>query len=130
MRGAAGAVKDLQKRQKSRTSRGIRDVLDHALIDLAAWYRDVLAMQVGADVEAIHDDQRTAMETAARGTRPEQTLARIEAVLAAPAIAHRVHRRRARSSRSSRSPCSCSSRPADPAAGNARAKLPRRRCMR
>ena len=36
------------------------------LIDLAAWYRDVLAIQVGADVEAIHDDQRTAMEAAAR----------------------------------------------------------------
>jgi DNA polymerase-3 subunit delta' len=82
VRGAAGAVKDLQKRQKSRTNRGIRDVLDHALIDLAAWYRDVLALQVGADVEAIHDDQRTAVEKAARDTRPEQTLARIEAVLA------------------------------------------------
>jgi DNA polymerase-3 subunit delta' len=82
VRGAAGAVKDLQKRQKSRTSRGIRDVLDHALIDLAAWYRDVLVMQVGAEVEAIHDDQRTAMEAAARSSRPEQTLARIEAVLA------------------------------------------------
>jgi DNA polymerase-3 subunit delta' len=82
VRGAAGAMKELQKRQKSRTSRGIRDVLDHALVDLAAWYRDVLAMQVGADVEAVHDDQRTAMEKAARGSRPEQTLARIEAVLA------------------------------------------------
>ncbi len=82
VRGAVGAVKDLQKRQKSRTNRGIRDVLDHALIDLAAWYRDVLAVQVGAQVEAIHDDQRTAVETAARNSRPEQTLARIEAVLA------------------------------------------------
>jgi len=82
VRGAAGAVKDLQKRQKSRTSRGIRDVLDHALIDLAAWYRDVLVIQVGAQVEAIHDDQRTAMEAAARSSRPEQTLTRIEAILA------------------------------------------------
>ncbi len=82
VRGAAGAVKDLQKRQKSRANRGIRDVLDLALIDLVAWYRDVLAIQVGADVEAIHDDQRTAMEAAARTSRPEQTLARIEAVLA------------------------------------------------
>ena len=81
VRGAAGAVKDLQKRQKSRASRGIRDVLDLALVDLAAWYRDVLVMQVGADVEAVHEDQYTAMEKAARSSRPEQTLARIEAVL-------------------------------------------------
>ncbi len=83
VRGAAGAMKDLQKRQKSRASRGIRDVLDHALIDLVAWYRDLLAMQVGADVETVHDDQRTAMEKAARSTRPEQTLRRIEAILLA-----------------------------------------------
>jgi DNA polymerase-3 subunit delta' len=82
VRGAARAVKDLQKRQKSRSNRGIRDVLDLALIDIVAWYRDVLAIQVGAGVEAIHDDQRTAMEAAARNSRPEQTLARIEAVLA------------------------------------------------
>jgi DNA polymerase-3 subunit delta' len=82
VRGAAGAVKELQKRQKSRASRGIRDVLDLALVDLAAWYRDVLVMQVGAGVEAVHEDQYTAMEKAARTSRPAQTLARIEAVLA------------------------------------------------
>ncbi len=82
VRGAAGAVKDLQKRQKSRASRGVRDVIDHALVDLAAWYRDVLTIQVGSDVEAVHDDQRVAMEKAARTSTPEQTLTRIEAVLA------------------------------------------------
>jgi DNA polymerase-3 subunit delta' len=82
VRGAAGAVKDLQKRQRSRANRGIRDVLDNALVDLTAWYRDLLALQLGAVVEAVHDDQRIAMEKVARGSRPEQTLARIEAILA------------------------------------------------
>ena len=87
VRGAAGAVKDLQKQQKSRTTRGIRDVIDHALVDLTAWYRDLLALQVGAlgvggSIEAVHDDQRLAMEKLARGSRPEHTLARIEAILA------------------------------------------------
>jgi DNA polymerase-3 subunit delta' len=82
VRGAVGAVKELQKRQQSRAKRGIRDVLDLALVDLAAWYRDVLVLQVGADVEAVHEDQYTAMEKAARTSRPEETLARIEAVLA------------------------------------------------
>jgi DNA polymerase-3 subunit delta' len=82
IRGAAGAIKELQKQQKSRASRGIRDVIDHALVDLTAWYRDLLAMQVGAHVEAVHDDQRLAMEKLARASSPEQTLARIEAVLA------------------------------------------------
>jgi DNA polymerase-3 subunit delta' len=82
IRGAAGAIKELQKQQKSRASRGIRDVIDHALVDLIAWYRDLLAMQVGATAEAVHDDQRSAMQKLARASSPEQTLARIEAVLA------------------------------------------------
>ena len=82
VRGAAGAVKELARQQKSRTTRGIRDVIDHALIDLTAWYRDLLAIQVGAQFEAVHDDQRLAMEKMARSSRPEQTLARIEAILA------------------------------------------------
>jgi DNA polymerase-3 subunit delta' len=81
VRGATGAIKELQKQQKSRTSRGIRDVIDHALVDLTAWYRDLLALQVGAQVEAVHDDQRVAMQKLARSSSPEQTLARIEAVL-------------------------------------------------
>jgi DNA polymerase-3 subunit delta' len=48
MRGMAGAMKDLEDRQKSRATRVKRDTLDQALLDLAAFYRDVLVMQLGA----------------------------------------------------------------------------------
>ena len=51
IRGSAGAMKDLEARQKSRATRIERDALDLALLDLAAFYRDVLAIQFGADVE-------------------------------------------------------------------------------
>ena len=51
VRGAAGALKDLEDRQKSRATRLKRDALDRALLDLAAFYRDVLAVQLGADVD-------------------------------------------------------------------------------
>src|SRR5581483_2750106 len=51
IRGSAGAMRDLEDRQKSRATRLKRDALDRALLDLAAFYRDVLAVQVGADVE-------------------------------------------------------------------------------
>ena len=44
-------MKDLEDRQKSRATRLKRDALDRALLDLAAFYRDVLAVQVGARVE-------------------------------------------------------------------------------
>src|ERR1019366_6764024 len=51
VRGAAGALKDLEDRQKSRATRLKRDALDRALLDLAAFYRDMLTVQLGADVE-------------------------------------------------------------------------------
>ena len=38
LRGATGAMKDLEKRQKSRQTRASRDALDRALIDLATYF--------------------------------------------------------------------------------------------
>ena len=57
MRGMAGAVKDLEDRQKSRATRVKRDTLDQALLDLAVFYRDVLMIQLGADVELANGDR-------------------------------------------------------------------------
>ena len=51
VRGSGGAMKDLEDRQKSRATRMKRDALDRALLDLAAFYRDVLVVQLGADVD-------------------------------------------------------------------------------
>ena len=85
--GSAGALKDLETRQKKRSTRMQRDALDLALVDLAAFYRDVLAVQFGAigeggTAEPIHDDQYTAVRKIAAAGSPEATLKRIEAVLA------------------------------------------------
>ena len=41
-------LKDLERRQKSRATRAQRDALDRALVDLAGFYRDVLAHRLGA----------------------------------------------------------------------------------
>jgi DNA polymerase-3 subunit delta' len=81
-RGSAGAVSDLEKRQKSRATRSKRDVLDRALLDLAALQRDVLTLQLGASVALVNDDLRDKVQQLARGSRPEQTLRRIEAIVA------------------------------------------------
>ena len=51
IRGGAGALKDLDDRQKSRATRLKRDALDRALLDLAAFYRDLLTVQLRAGVE-------------------------------------------------------------------------------
>ena len=83
VRGAAGAVKDLEKAQKSRGRRTVLDSLDRALVDLAGFYRDVLFRQLGADVDPVHPDQVDEVTRQARAAGPEQTLQRLEALLAA-----------------------------------------------
>jgi DNA polymerase-3 subunit delta' len=80
--GAAGALKELEQRQKRRATRHQRDALDRALVDLAAFYRDVLVVQLGAGVELSNDELRTSVVKVARASAPEATLRRIEAVLA------------------------------------------------
>ena len=49
-RGSAAALKDLERRQRSRATRAQRDALDRALIDLAAYYRDVVVSAQGAEL--------------------------------------------------------------------------------
>ncbi|RJL31882.1 DNA polymerase III subunit delta' [Bailinhaonella thermotolerans] len=80
VRGGAGAMKELEDRQKSRATRIKRDSLDLALLDLMAFYRDVLAVQLGAPVELANEDRRGDLDALARESTPEQTLRRIDAI--------------------------------------------------
>jgi len=81
-KGYTGSAKELEKRQKSRGTRTQRDALDRALVDLAAFYRDVLSLQLGAGAALVHGDLAEQAATIARATTPEGTLRRIDAVLA------------------------------------------------
>ncbi|MDF5759081.1 DNA polymerase III subunit delta' [Spongiactinospora sp. TRM90649] len=81
VRGAAGALKELEDRQKSRATRVKRDTLDVALLDLVAFYRDVLAVQLGAQVELANEDRRADIDGMARSTSPERSLRRIDAIM-------------------------------------------------
>jgi len=82
-RGTAGAFGALEQRQKSRVTRTRRDALDRALVDLAAYYRDVLVVQLGAaePVGLVNVDLAEAIGALARTSSPEATLRRIESVL-------------------------------------------------
>jgi DNA polymerase-3 subunit delta' len=80
-RGAAAALNDLERRQKSRATRTQRDALDRALVDLAAFYRDVLVLQLGAPVDLVNADLRQPLGRLAEASSPEATLRRIGAVL-------------------------------------------------
>jgi hypothetical protein len=80
LRGSAGAMRELEDRQKSRATRVKRDSLDRALLDLAGWYRDVLAVQLRADVELASPDRADVAEAAAT-SQPEVTVRKIEAIM-------------------------------------------------
>jgi DNA polymerase-3 subunit delta' len=79
MRGMAGAMKDLEDRQKSRATRVKRDTLDQALLDLAQYYRDVLMVQVGADVELANSGAD--LRRVAAASSAESTLRRVQAIM-------------------------------------------------
>ncbi|MFW5415890.1 DNA polymerase III subunit delta' [Nocardiopsis sp. CNT-189] len=81
VRGAAGALKDLEERQKRRATRLKRDSYDTALTDLLLFYRDVLAVQFGSGVELSTGANRADLERIARSSAPEATLRRIDAIM-------------------------------------------------
>lgn len=82
-RGATGAIRELERRQKSRLTRSSRDALDRALIDLANYFRDALLVATGADeVRANHPDMVDRVQALADHAAPERLLVCIEAVLA------------------------------------------------
>ncbi|OON81050.1 DNA polymerase III subunit delta' [Streptomyces tsukubensis] len=79
-RGTAGAMKELQDRQKRRSTRTQRDSLDLALVDLTGFYRDVLALQLRSRVPLANTELRDALDRIAGDSSPESTLRRIEAI--------------------------------------------------
>lgn len=82
-RGSAAQLKDLERRQKSRSTRAQRDALDRALVDLAGLYRDALSVHCGSGTRLWHADREPDIRRLARGLTAEGILRRLEAVLAA-----------------------------------------------
>ena len=73
-------LSQLEKDQKTRATRFRRDVIDRALQDLLSVYRDVLVLQLGADVELVNPQLRDQLDRLVRSSTPEQTLRRMDAI--------------------------------------------------
>jgi DNA polymerase-3 subunit delta' len=80
VRGLATAVKDLEKRQRSRATRTQRDALDRALVDLAAFYRDVLLVKAGASGPFAHLDRLDDVDLVAQALAPAAVLGCLDAI--------------------------------------------------
>jgi len=81
--GGSKALKELEKEQKSRTTRMIRDSLDGALLDLATLYRDVMMVQSGITDMLINQDLINEISALAQRIAPEATVEKINSIMSA-----------------------------------------------
>jgi DNA polymerase III subunit delta' len=81
--GAAKAVKELEKEQKSRATRMVRDSIDGALLDLATFYRDVMLVQAGAAESMINSDMQSEIESYASSFPANTAVQKMSAILEA-----------------------------------------------
>ena len=81
--GGAKAVKELEKEQKSRSTRMVRDSIDGALLDIATFYRDVMMVQSGNTDSMINTDMREQIESYAAKSYSHSTINKINAIMEA-----------------------------------------------
>jgi len=83
IQGGAKAIKELEKEQKSRQTRMVRDYLDRALLDIATFFRDVLLIQSGMESvdSLINGDMVREIKIVASATTTEATLRKLEAIM-------------------------------------------------
>ena len=81
--GAAKAVKELEKEQKSRATRMVRDSIDGALLDIATFYRDVMMVQSGSVDAIINTDMADAINAYAAKHPKHTTIDKMSAIMEA-----------------------------------------------
>jgi DNA polymerase-3 subunit delta' len=81
--GGAKAVKELEKEQKSRSTRMVRDSIDGALLDIATFYRDVMMVQSGNTDSLINNDMGEQIESHAANSPSHSTINKINAIMEA-----------------------------------------------
>ena len=81
--GGSKAIKELEKEQKARQTRMIRDGLDAALLDIATFYRDVMMVQAGVNDALINKELETEIAALAEKTKPHNTIKKISAIMQA-----------------------------------------------
>ena len=81
--GGAKAVKELEKEQKSRSTRMVRDSIDGALLDIATFYRDVMMVQSGNMDSMINTDMLDQVESYAANSPSHSTINKINAIMEA-----------------------------------------------
>ena len=81
--GAGKAVKELEKEQKLRNSRMVRDSIDSALLDIATFFRDVMMVQTGKVESLINIDMGEHIAKYADNSPPHSIVNKMNAIMEA-----------------------------------------------
>jgi DNA polymerase-3 subunit delta' len=81
--GGTKAVKELEKEQKSRSTRMVRDSIDGALLEIATFYRDVMMVQSGNTDSIINTDMHKQIESYAANSPSHSITSKIHAIMTA-----------------------------------------------
>ena len=81
--GGSKAIKELEKEQKTRSTRMVRDGLDAALLDIATFYRDVMMVQAGSNDGLINKELENEIHTYAANNKPAAIINKINAIMEA-----------------------------------------------
>ena len=81
--GGSKAVKELEKEQKTRNTRLVRDNLDRTLLDLATVYKDILLFQSNLLNQITNIDLQNRIKQKAQETPPESIMKSMDSILEA-----------------------------------------------
>jgi hypothetical protein len=81
--GGSKALKELEKEQKTRATRMVRDSLDAALLDIATLYRDIMLVQSGHIDALINLEMAQEINMIASVLPTHKTIQRLDAVMKA-----------------------------------------------
>ena len=73
-------IREVEEEHKRRATRAKRDELDRAMVDILSLFRDVLTVQLGADVELDNADFAHEIEAFAGSSTPDQSVQRMDAI--------------------------------------------------
>jgi DNA polymerase-3 subunit delta' len=77
---ARADVKTLEESQKRRATRSLRDGLDRILVDLLSLYRDVLMLQLLAEVPLVNEGLKSQISSVANRSTAQQTLEKLRQI--------------------------------------------------
>jgi DNA polymerase-3 subunit delta' len=79
--GGSKAVKELEKEQKSRATRMVRDSIDGALLDLATFYRDVMMVQSSSTEALINSDLSREIASYSASSPTVSSIKKLDAIM-------------------------------------------------